>query len=318
MGTFLSVVWNVGPDILKIGDFELRWYGMTWALALGLGMLFFTNFIKREKLPQKALDRIIWYGALSTVIGARLGHCLFYDPGYYVLDPLRYLLGISEEGFTGSGDAWKQLFELFAIWKGGLASHGAALGLLLGLWLFSRNCKLPYVWALDRIMVPVTIGGAAVRLGNLMNSEIYGRPTGGDWGFEFVKDNQWLVNSPEGLPVHPTQIYEAACYVVTFLILIWLYYGRDEGRKRPGVMFGVGLIGVFLTRFLIEFVKNEQVAFEEGMTLMMGQWLSIPFVLLGIFMIVWAYRRKPVPVDAEAARQRKKAEAAANIKKVAR
>lgn len=296
MGTFLSVVWDIGPEIFKVGEFELRWYGLTWALAFGLGMLFFANFIKREQLPPKALDSIIWYGLLSTIIGSRLGHCLFYAPEYYLSHPL----------------------EILKVWEGGLASHGAALGLLLGLWLFSRRNKLPYVWSLDRIMVPVTVGGAAVRLGNLMNSEIYGKPTGSDWGFEFVRDPQWLENSPQGLPVHPTQIYEAACYLITFLILIWLYYGRDEGRRRPGVMFGVGLIGVFLTRFLIEYVKNPQADFENGMSLMMGQWLSIPFVLLGIFMIVWAYRKKPAQIDEVAIRQRKKAEAAANIKKAAK
>ncbi len=288
------MVWEVSPDILRIGGFELRWYGLTWAVAFGLGMMFFANFIKREKLPQKALDRIIWYGILSTVIGSRLGHCLFYDPAHYLSHPL----------------------EMLKIWEGGLASHGAALGLLFGLWLFSRQSRLPYVWGLDRIMVPVTVGGAFVRLGNLMNSEIYGRPTGGDWGFEFVKDNQWLENSPQSLPVHPTQIYEAACYIITFLILVWLYYRRDEGRKRPGVMFGVGLIGVFLTRFLIEYVKNPQVGFESNMSLLMGQWLSIPFVLLGVFMIVWAYRRKPAVINEAEVRQRKKAAAAANIKKV--
>jgi prolipoprotein diacylglyceryl transferase len=167
-------------------------------------------------------------------------------------------------------------------------------------------------------MVPVTIGGAFVRLGNLMNSEIYGKPTGGDWGFKFVKDRQWLVNSPQDMPVHPTQLYEAACYIVTFLILIWLYNSRNEGCKRPGVMFGVGLIGVFLTRFMIEFVKNVQVDFENGMSLLMGQWLSIPFVLLGIFMIVWAYRKKPAEVDAATIRQKKQAEVVANIKKTAK
>ena len=288
----MSVVWDVSPEIFSIGSFEVRWYGLSWAIAFALGMVFFANFIQREKLPPKTLDSIIWYGALSTIIGARLGHCLFYDPGYYLQNPL----------------------EMLKIWEGGLASHGAAVGLLVGLWLFSRKRKLPYVWGLDRIMVPVTVGGAFVRLGNLMNSEIYGRPTDLPWGFEFIRDRHWLENSPQGLPVHPTQIYEALCYIVTFLVIIWLYYSRDEGRKRPGVMFGVGLIGVFLARFFIEYLKNPQVEFENNMALMMGQWLSIPFVLLGIFMIVWAYRKKPVEVDAVMLQQKKKAEAAANIK----
>jgi prolipoprotein diacylglyceryl transferase len=294
---FMAVVWDVGPEILKIGAFELRWYGLTWAIAFALGMLFFANFVKREKLPAKVLDSITWYGALSTIIGARLGHCLFYDPAYYLANPL----------------------EMLMIWEGGLASHGAAIGLLLGLWMFSRRQKLPYVWSLDRIMVPVTIGGAFVRLGNLMNSEIYGRPTGGSWGFEFVRDSQWLENSPQGLPVHPTQLYEAACYVVTFLVLAWLYYGRDEARRRPGVMFGTGLVGVFLSRFFIEYVKNVQVDFERGMSLLMGQWLSVPFIVLGVAVIVWAYCRKPVAVDAVMEQQKKRAaDAAANIKPLRR
>lgn len=266
------VVWDVSPVIANLGGLELRWYGISWALAFGLGILFFENFFKREKLSPKMNESIFWYVVPLTIIGARLGHCLFYDGGYYLRHPV----------------------EILKIWEGGLASHGAALGMLLGLWLFSRRWKMPWVWSLDRIMVPVAVGGAFVRLGNLMNSEIYGRPTGGDWGFEFVRDSQWLENSPQGLPVHPTQLYEAVCYFVVFAVLTWLYYRRDEGSKRPGVMFGVGLVGIFLARFLIEYVKNPQSDFEQGMNLLMGQWLSIPFILLGMAMIVWAYCRKPV------------------------
>lgn len=291
----MAVVWDVSPDIFSAGSFHLRWYGLSWALAMGFGMAFFANFIKREGLQSKVFDSIFWWGALSTILGARLGHCLFYQPEEYLSRP----------------------WEILKIWEGGLASHGAAVGLLFGLWMFARRTKLPYVWALDRIMVPVTIGGAAVRLGNLMNSEIYGRPTGGTWGFEFVRDGEWLKNSPEGLPVHPTQLYEAGCYVVTFLILLWLYYGLDAGRKRPGVMFGAGLVGVFLSRFFVEYLKNVQVEFERGMTLLMGQWLSIPFILLGVFMIVWACRRrKPADVGTAKAQQKKRDDAVANIKKL--
>ncbi len=265
-------VWDVDPVIFSLGPLEVRWYGISWALAFGLGMLFFENFVKREKLSPKVFDSMVWYGALSTIIGARLGHCLFYEGGYYLQHPL----------------------EILKVWEGGLASHGAAAGLLLGLWFFSRKWKLPYLWPLDRIMVPVAIGGAFVRLGNLMNSEIYGRPTAGNWGFKFVRDRQWLENSPQGLPVHPTQLYEAGCYFLVFLVLIWLYYRRDEARKRPGVMFGVGLTGIFLARFLIEYVKNPQVDFEQGMSLLMGQWLSVPFIVVGIWMIMRAYSRKMV------------------------
>ena len=138
---------------------------------------------------------------------------------------------------------------------GGMASHGAAVGLLIGLWLFSRKNRLPYVWSLDRIMIAVGIGGAVVRMGNLFNSEIFGTATALPWGFEFVRSAKW-VHEFAPAAVHPTQIYEALCYLATFGILCWLYYGRDMARRRPGVLFGIGLIGVFLTRFFIEFIKT--------------------------------------------------------------
>lgn len=284
----LSVVWDVDPAIFSIGSLEVRYYGLTWAFTFLVGLWFFHNFIKREGLSPKLLDSLFWFGILSTIIGSRLGHCLFYDPEYYLSHPL----------------------EILNLRKGGLASHGAALGLLTGLWLFSRYKKMPYIWSLDRIMFPVTLGGAAVRLGNLMNSEIYGMETDLPWGFIFVR-------AGETMPKHPTQIYEALCYIITFLILVWLYYHKNAGQRRPGILFGVGLIGVFLSRFFIEFIKNPQESFEEGWTLDMGQWLSIPFVILGVWIIVRALRRPPVePAEAKAGQRsaESKAAAAANVK----
>ena len=259
----MSVVWDVDPVFGRLGGLEIMWYGLCWMLAILGGYLFFANFIKREGLNPKFSDRIFWWGTLATIIGARLGHCFFYEPGYFLAHPV----------------------EILNIRQGGLASHGAAVGLLLGLWGFSRQCRMPYVWSLDRIMIPVTVGGAVVRFGNLINSEIYGRATELPWGFVFVR-------AGETVPMHPTQIYEALCYLVTFVILLFLYYKRDEGRRRPGVIFGVGLIGVFLTRFFIEFIKNPQVAAEETMVINIGQWLSIPFVLAGVLMIILAYTKK--------------------------
>ncbi len=276
MVTLLAVIWDVNPVFLKIGNFEVMWYGLCWTLALGCGGLFFINFIKREGLDPKFFDRIFWWGVIATVVGARLGHCLFYDPVYYLTHPIEFLY----------------------IRQGGMASHGAAVGLLIGLWAFSRRSKLPYIWSLDRVMIPVTVGGAIVRIGNLINSEIYGRVTDLPWGFEFIRDGQWSVNSPEGLPVHPTQIYEALCYLFTFAVLLFLYYGKNMGRKRPGVLFGVGLIGVFLSRFLLEFIKNPQIAAEETMALNIGQILSIPFILAGVLMIVWPYTKYRLDPDA--------------------
>ena len=158
------------------------------------------------------------------------------------------------------------------------------LATILGLWLFSRRNKLPYIWSLDRIMIPVGIGGAIVRLGNLFNSEIFGQATTLPWGFEFVRSHKWVAEFAPAA-VHPTQIYEALCYLATFGILCWLYYAKDIARRRPGILFGIGLLGIFLTRFFIEFIKTEQEAFEQGWVLDMGQWLSIPFIVLGIYMI---------------------------------
>jgi prolipoprotein diacylglyceryl transferase len=209
-------------------------------------------------------------------LGARLGHCLFYDPGYYLANPA----------------------ELLNFRDGGLASHGAAVGLLIGLWLFSRHNKLPWLWSLDRIMVPVAIGGALVRLGNLFNHEIYGGPTDLPWGFSFIENLGAWMN--EAKPVHgpfshPTQIYEALCYLILFGILCWLYYKKDTARRHPGLMFGVALIGIFLSRFLIEFVKNPQVAFEENMAINMGQILSIPFIVAGVAMVIYGLKHKTTP-----------------------
>ena len=268
----LTIYWDFDPVFFRIGEnFDIRYYGLMWALAIGLAAWMFDRFVKREGLPEKVSESIFYFGTLATIIGSRVGHCIFYEPDKYLAEPLRILTDIRD---------------------GGMASHGAAIGLLIGLWLFSRRNKLPYLWSLDRIMIAVAIGGAFVRLGNLFNSEIIGAPTDMPWGFVFAR--LYSVGTPvaEMIARHPAQIYEALCYVITFLILIYLYYKRDMARRRPGLMFGVGLIGIFLTRFLIEFVKENQEAFEQSMTLNMGQWLSVPFIIAA-FVLIWSAMRKP-------------------------
>ena len=267
------ITWDFNPVFFSIGSLDVRYYGLMWALALLIGAWFFDNFVKREGLPRKVSESIFLYGTLATILGARLGHCLFYEPAYYLARP------------------WAIITEFR---NGGMASHGAAIGLLIGLWLFSRRNRLPFVWALDRIMIPVGIGGAIVRLGNLFNSEIVGRVTDLPWGFRFLRLYPGV--PVEQVPLqHPTQLYEAVCYLLTFGVLTWLYYKKDTARRHPGVLFGIGLIGVFLTRFFIEFIKEEQEAFEAGWLLDMGQLLSIPFILLGIYMI-WRGMRRTTPV----------------------
>lgn len=261
----LVVTWDVNPALFHLGSFEVRYYGVLWAVALGISAYIFHHIMIREGLSEKTFDSVFWFGVISTVLGSRLGHCLFYDPGYYLTHPV----------------------EILDIRQGGMASHGAAVGLLIGLWLFSRKNKLPYIWSLDRISIVVAISGVAVRLGNLMNSEIYGTVTSLPWGFIFVRDG-------ETLPKHPTQIYEALCYLVLFVILLWMYYKKDLARRRPGVMFGFFLIILFGTRFLIEFIKNPQVDFEQHMVLNMGQLLSIPFIVAGVVILWRALKQAPL------------------------
>lgn len=272
----LSIVWEFNPVLFSIGPIDIRYYGLTWALAILVGAQFFNNFCKRERLLPAVSESIFLYGTIATILGARIGHCLFYEPTVYLARPWTIITGFRD---------------------GGLASHGAAIGLLIGLWLFSRKNKLPYIWSLDRIMIPVGIGGAFVRFGNLFNSEIFGRATTLPWGFEFPRSYKW-VHEYAPAAVHPTQIYEALCYLLTFGVLCWLYYRKDMGRRRPGLLFGVGLIGVFLTRFFLEFFKTEQEAFEVGWVLDMGQWLSIPFIVLGGWMICRACTRPEVAAKA--------------------
>ncbi len=279
MVNFMAVTWDVDPVLFRVGSFEVMWYGLSWALALAVGGYYFAWFIQREKLNPD-LNNIFWWGAIVTVVGARLGHCLFYDPVHYLTHPV----------------------ELLYFRQGGMASHGAAIGLLLGLWAFARHYKLPFIWIFDRIMIPVTLGGAIVRLGNLINSEIYGHTTDLPWGFIFVR-------AGETLPKHPTQIYEALCYLVTFAVLVWLYYKKDMAARRPGLLFGVGLIGIFLSRFLLEFIKNPQIAAEQTMLLNIGQILSIPFVVAGVLMVAWPYTKyklNPSPNRWSGLRQHKK------------
>jgi len=258
---FAAINWDMNPEIFRIGNFAIRWYGLLFASGFFFGYLIFLKFFKKEGLSVELLDKLTIYMALGTVLGARLGHCLFYEPAYYLNNP----------------------GEILKIWQGGLASHGAAIGILLALWLFIRKHKKPFLWIMDRIVVVVALAGAFIRLGNLMNSEIYGIETSLPWGFVFIRNL-------EVVPKHPTQIYEALSYLLVFLLLIWIYY-KTDGKPPRGVLFSLFLILVFGMRFLIEFIKEDQVAFESGMALNMGQWLSIPFILLG-GLILLLYRRK--------------------------
>ena len=280
------ITWNVDPVLFSLGSLQVRWYGLLWMLGFIIGYFIMRRIYRREKMSDDDMDRLFIYMLVSTIIGARLGHCLFYEPETYLAHPL----------------------DILKVWEGGLASHGGAIGILVGLWIYARRVKKPYIWILDRIVIAVCLVGALIRVGNVMNHEIYGTPTSLPWGFVFLRgaeqfcgtfDNYtpcfaWnaLCPSSEWLPCHPTGLYEAFFCLVAMGILLWMYYKRDLGHKQPGLMFGTFLIIIFGSRILIEFLKNVQVEFEKGMTFDMGQWLSVPFVVIGIVMIVWSFSKR--------------------------
>jgi phosphatidylglycerol:prolipoprotein diacylglycerol transferase len=279
--TFDVITWNVDPEIFSIGPLSIRWYGLLFATAFLVGYIVFTRFLATERLTSEMMDKLLIYIAIGTVIGARLGHCFFYEPEYFLKNPV----------------------EILKIWKGGLASHGAAIGILLSLWLYIRKYKLSFLWLIDRIVIVVALGGAFIRLGNLFNSEIYGRQTDLPWGFKFVRDKIYDPNTGDLLPTvarHPTQLYEAFSYILIF-VLLFVFYRRRNMKVRDGFIFGVFMILLFTARFLIEFVKNDQVAFEAGMKFNMGQLLSLPFILAGVVMITWTkmkpryFSQTPIP-----------------------
>lgn len=272
------ITWDISPELVNIFGREIRWYGLCWAIGVLCTSYVVQKMYQSEKLPEKWFDSLFVYVLIGLIIGARLGHCLFYDPGYYLSHPI----------------------EILKIWEGGLASHGGAIGMTIGIWLFCRNVsKKSIIWALDRLIVGVAIGAAFIRIGNLMNSEIYGGPTTMPWGFNFVRDRSWYVPIADGgageLPCHPTQIYEALIYFAIFILTMYMFY-KTDAKKKQGLILGVSLIGIFLSRFFIEFLKNVQEPFELQMRasigINMGQLLSIPFIIWGVWLVYNALKTK--------------------------
>lgn len=268
------ITWNVNPEIFSIGSISVRWYGLLWAVAILVAWEIVKKIFKHEGRPSNWADKLFFYGSIGLIVGARLGHCLFYE-WHLLAEPVRFL-GIT---FNYGNPYLTHPWELLYIWEGGLSSHGGAMGLLIAMYFYNRNVtKMGYMWILDRLVIGVAIGGAFIRLGNLMNSEIYGGPTDLPWGFIFVR-------AGETQPMHPTQIYEIIYCLITFAVIWWMYWKKNAYRK-PGLIFGVFLIGIFGSRFLLEFIKWNQEAFEDNMLFNMGQWLSLPLVIWGIYLII--------------------------------
>lgn len=270
----LSIVWDVDPTMITILGRDIRWYGLCWAVGLMLAVWMVQKMYQREGLPEKWFDSLFVYMMVGIIAGARLGHCLMYTPEYYLANPI----------------------EILKIWEGGLASHGGVAGIILAVFLYSRKVThRSMLWTFDRVVVPAGLTAAFIRIGNLMNSEIYGAATNLPWGFRFVRDGG--VDAPFS---HPTQIYEAIAYLLVFAVCCYLYYRTSVKDTKQGMIIGVAMIGIFVSRFLIEYLKQPQVSFEVEMRatygIDMGQLLSIPFILWGVWCVWNAGRSNGEPV----------------------
>ncbi|CAD0001909.1 prolipoprotein diacylglyceryl transferase [Flavobacterium chungangense] len=265
--------WNVDPVIFWITDtFPLKYYGAFFAAGLLLGFYIVRNIYKKENVSLESLDSLLIYVIVGTVLGARLGHCFFYELSYFIQHPIEILLPIQKV---------KGSYEFVGFQ--GLASHGGTIGVLIAILLYCKKHKVQLLWILDRMAVAVPITAAFIRFGNFMNSEIYGKPTNGKWGVIFQRDDL--------IPRHPTQLYEAFSYLFIFGFLFFMFRSQKI-KEREGLIFGFFLTLLFLARFIIEFFKENQEVFENNMPINMGQILSIPFILIGLTLIIWKSKQK--------------------------
>jgi len=275
MSLMVSVIgivrWSVDPVIFRIGSFAPRWYSLLFGLGFLASFYIMRRMFLREGKPERDLDALLYWVLGGTVIGARLGHCLFYDPAYYLSNPL----------------------EIIKVWEGGLASHGGFVGVLTALYLYAwSRPEQPFLWVLDRIAIPAALTGSLIRLGNLFNSEILGTPTDLPWAFVF--------ELRDAVPRHPAQLYESIAYLGIFAVLVTLYR-RADANPRLGQIAGAFMTLVFSARVLIEFVKPEQAHFDLGLALTMGQLLSLPVIAAGLWLLQSSRRRdrRPATPDTE-------------------
>lgn len=249
--------WNPNPILFSIGPVAIHWYGVLFASGFLIGYQIMQKIYRSEGYPTEQLDKLLTYIFIGTLVGARLAHVAFYEPDYYLQHPM----------------------EILQIWRGGLASHGGTVGVLLAILIFVRqHPDTRTFWLLDRLAIPTALTACFIRLGNFMNSEIVGLPTGHDWGVVFERIDL--------LPRHPVQLYEAASYALIFVILMLMYKGKK--MQREGFAFGLFMLLVFGSRFLLEFVKTPQADYEAGFAITVGQWLSVPFIIMGVLAMLRA------------------------------
>ena len=263
----LIIYWNPDTIIFSIGPLAVRWYSTCWLVGLLLAYFIVKYLFRQQKLPDEKFEPLFLYCFIGILVGARLGHCLFYEPGYFLTSWnhfIEMLLPIRQDvygnwHFTG--------YE-------GLASHGGTIGIILALLLYSKNLKVGMWTILDIISISVPVTACFIRLGNLMNSEIIGKPTDVPWAFVFEKIDM--------LPRHPGQLYEAIAYACFFFVL-WFFYKKKPSLVGTSFFFGLDIFLIFTFRFFIEYTKEVQESFEEGMLFDMGQLLSVPFILMGAY-----------------------------------
>lgn len=275
MNPLLHIVWNPDIEAFSLGSISIRYYSILFVTGLVLAYWIIGRLYKDQQIPAEKFDSLFIYCFLGIVLGARLGHCLFYEPGYWLSHPLEMIFPVR---FVDGSLKWTGYL--------GLASHGGTLGLMLSLWLYARKTKLNYLSVLDKIAIATPIAACFIRLGNLMNGEIVGKVTQVPWAFIFPRMGME--------PRHPAQLYEALAYLLFFVIGLFLYK-KYRTTLRPGFYFGYCLSTIFVFRFFVEFLKASQEAFEDSMMLNMGQWLSIPFILIGTHFMYHSFKRQSNP-----------------------
>tara|TARA_B100001989_G_C24521527_1_gene456125 strand:+ start:67 stop:918 length:852 start_codon:yes stop_codon:yes gene_type:complete len=276
-----KIKWEPSETIFKIGDFGIHYYSLMFVLAFTIGYYLMKRMFNKEKISEEFIEPLLVYVVFSTLIGARLGEVFFYNWDYYSNHLIEILLPIREK--ENGGFLFGLLNNYEFIGFRGLASHGASIGIILGLYIHQRKYNYkPLLWLLDRLSIPVSLGAFFVRIGNFFNSEIVGKYTGNNFGVIFI-------NRGETLPRHPTQLYESFGYLILFLILNYLYKNRENNN---GYLFGIFLSTMFTIRFIVEFLKESQGGFESKLTLFStGQWLSIPMILFGLFIIIYSFKK---------------------------
>lgn len=279
----LSILWDVTPEIID-GWKTPNWYGILFVTGLIIGYFVVKRMYKQANMSEESLDKLVIYMVVATIVGARLGHVLFYGPYWDQFTPDGYLI---EEGY------FSHPLSILKVWEGGLASHGGILAIAIALIIYSKRViHKPVLWVLDRIAAPGAIGGAFIRLGNLMNSEIVGKESDAPWAFEFVHYWNEDIGAYDPTPRHPAQLYEAIAYFLIFLIIMYMFW-KMSAWKRPGVILGTFFILLFSARFFIEFFKVGQAARDAGLSINTGQWLSVPFIIAGIIILIWGLKQKP-------------------------